>query len=344
MATIKEIAKLVGVSIGTVDRVIHNRGRVNQETKDKIQAAIDELGYKPNTAAQALAVRKKKLKIVFIIPERKLNPFFQSIRIAAENKARELEEFGVQVIFVKLYYVEGITFCIEDDIISMLEEADGLVCLGAGFDGVDDYLAIMKRRRKPVVFYNMKNLDYHYLAYVGCDYVQSGRLAAGLSALAGGSEAKVCVFSQGLDIADSYCKRMEGFQAEVEKSYPKMQIVARRDISINPIDNFLTMQQVLEEFPDTNVVYVVNPANYQICEAVNRADTKKQIKVITNDIVEGQDKMIEQGIIAATVCQEPDKQGAESLDILFRYLAFGEKPQQKMCYTNLSIHIAQNIG
>ena len=54
MATIKDIAKLSGYSIGTVSRVINNRPDVSPETREKIQAAIDELGFQPNSNAQQL--------------------------------------------------------------------------------------------------------------------------------------------------------------------------------------------------------------------------------------------------------------------------------------------------
>lgn len=51
MATIKQIAKLAGVSIGTVDRVLHERGGLAPDTKARVQAAIEELGYVPNQTA-----------------------------------------------------------------------------------------------------------------------------------------------------------------------------------------------------------------------------------------------------------------------------------------------------
>ncbi len=74
MATIKEIADLAGVSRGTVDRVINNRGDVNRETAEKIRAIIKQLGYKPNPAGMALAAQKKKYLIGIILFSRK-NPF-----------------------------------------------------------------------------------------------------------------------------------------------------------------------------------------------------------------------------------------------------------------------------
>ena len=57
--TIFDVAKLSGVSRRTVDRVIHEKGRVSQETIEKVRKAIKELGYTPNPAASSLANRKE---------------------------------------------------------------------------------------------------------------------------------------------------------------------------------------------------------------------------------------------------------------------------------------------
>ena len=56
--TIAEIARLAGVSIGTVDRVLHNRGRVAPKTVETIMAIIDEYGYQPNAFARNLKLQK----------------------------------------------------------------------------------------------------------------------------------------------------------------------------------------------------------------------------------------------------------------------------------------------
>ena len=58
---IKDIALKAGVSIGTVDRVLHKRGEVSDGTKVKIQKIIDELDYRPNLLASSLASKKSVL-------------------------------------------------------------------------------------------------------------------------------------------------------------------------------------------------------------------------------------------------------------------------------------------
>lgn len=343
MTTIKEIAKTAGVSIGTVDRVIHNRGMVNEQTKERILSVMKELNYKPNHAAQGLAVRKKKLKLCFLIPDAKKNPFFLKVREAAEKKAEELKQYGVQVSFITLKADQNHEFHPEENFMEKIEQQDGIAVLGIKIAEMTKCLDEAERLGIPVVFYNTMIDGRKFLAYVGCDYGNSGKLAAGLSALIGGEDAKVCIYSEKLPEITSYFERLNGFQTEMQKRYPAMQILDIREISKNQTENEQSVQDMLEKFPDVNVVYVINPADYGICEAISRTDEKHQIRIITNDLVKEQITMIQQGIISATVCQEPEKQGAQPLDILFRYLAFGVVPENKICYTNLSIHIAQNI-
>ena len=57
--TIKDIARMAGVSAGTVDRVLHNRGDVSPKSKAKVQKVLDEIHYQPNVFAIGLAAKKK---------------------------------------------------------------------------------------------------------------------------------------------------------------------------------------------------------------------------------------------------------------------------------------------
>ncbi len=78
MATIKDIADLAGVSRGTVDRVLNNRGAVNSQTAEKIMEIVRALDYRPNKAGTALAAQKKKYRIgVILFSEH--NPFFDEV-------------------------------------------------------------------------------------------------------------------------------------------------------------------------------------------------------------------------------------------------------------------------
>ena len=75
MATIKEIAEYSGASRGTVDRVIHNRGRVAPDVEKAVREAIEALDYKPNKAGRILASAKKSRKIGIVMQSNE-NRFF----------------------------------------------------------------------------------------------------------------------------------------------------------------------------------------------------------------------------------------------------------------------------
>ena len=59
---------MAGVSIGTIDRVIHNRGEVAEKTRVKVQQYLKETNYSPNVMAQALK-SKKRFHLVSLLPE-----------------------------------------------------------------------------------------------------------------------------------------------------------------------------------------------------------------------------------------------------------------------------------
>ncbi len=90
MATIKQIAELAGVSRGTVDRVLNNRGSVNANTAARVREIAEKLNYKPNKAGLMLAAQKKNLKIgvIFLFPDS--NPFFSEVLEGVNAKAKRI--------------------------------------------------------------------------------------------------------------------------------------------------------------------------------------------------------------------------------------------------------------
>ena len=79
MATIKDVAKLVGVTVTTVSRVLNNRGYISEITRKKVYDAMEELNYQPNELARSL-YRKKSNFIGLIIPN-VAHPFLRSLQV-----------------------------------------------------------------------------------------------------------------------------------------------------------------------------------------------------------------------------------------------------------------------
>lgn len=345
MATVKEIAEKSGVSIGTVDRVLHNRGRVSAETRKRVQEVADELRYVPNRVAQSLAVRKKKLHLGFVQVNEGGHPFFADINAAARKMAEDLSEYGVKVSFLTLnvYIMENNSFDVglsaPKDL--DLQELDGLAI--PGWVKLADLRAQI-RPGVPVVSYNQYATEGDWLAYVGCDYGHSGAIAAGLCALSGGPKPRIAILSEGA--ADkqptSYTERVEEFRRRLETEYPASAVVGTMFFSGNYSEDVLRCRYFLRKHPDVTAAYVVNPGDYSICEIIRRFDPERRIRIITNDLCQSQKEMLRNGCISAAITQQPEVQGSCPLQILYEYLAFGKKPQNQNIYTKLEIRVAGN--
>ena len=102
--TIKDIARLSGVSIGTVSNVINGKGRYSEETRKKVNKIIKQSNFMPNVAARSLRDKLNPL-IAMVVPfaqsgEIIVNPFFAQLISGVENGARD-RKFHVIVTGVK---------------------------------------------------------------------------------------------------------------------------------------------------------------------------------------------------------------------------------------------------
>lgn len=166
MATIKQIAELAGVSRGTVDRVLNNRGSVNANTAARVREIAEKLNYKPNKAGLMLAAQKKNLKIgVILFPDS--NPFFSEVLEGVNAKAKELSAYNFTVLIRQVPFDETEQFNTMEALLA--EGINGLVI--APFNSL--YIAAeidrLTEMNIPVITVNTDILSRR-IAYVGSNY------------------------------------------------------------------------------------------------------------------------------------------------------------------------------
>ena len=96
-----DIAEMAGVSVCTVDRVIHNRGRVSEENEKKVRAILEKANYQPNLMARSLA-SKKQYHFLAITPSFKPGEYWEAISEGIDKAASETEFYNVNV--TKLFF------------------------------------------------------------------------------------------------------------------------------------------------------------------------------------------------------------------------------------------------
>ena len=98
---IVDIAKMAGVSVGTVDRVIHNRGRVSEENRKKVQAILEMVNYQPNLMARSLA-SKKQYHFLLQSPRLLLRRSREAISEGIDKAASEMGSYNITI--TKLFF------------------------------------------------------------------------------------------------------------------------------------------------------------------------------------------------------------------------------------------------
>lgn len=95
-ARIKDIAERAGVSVGTVDRVLHNRPSVSPAARQKVEQALEEMQYQPNIYASALA-SNKPYTFIMILPEHVKTAYWEEIEEGANKAISDRQDFKVEL-------------------------------------------------------------------------------------------------------------------------------------------------------------------------------------------------------------------------------------------------------
>lgn len=341
MTTLKEIAALAGVSRGTVDRVLNNRGSVNPETEKRVREIVSSLNYQPNKAALTLASQKKKITIgVILFGLENGNMFFRDVVEGVEYQQAKLTGYGCTVI----------TRTTAFDPHAQLDAIDAL--LDSGIHGlvISPYNSpeIINRINElidmgiPAITTNTDIPDSKRIAYVGSNYYKGGCTAGGLMGLITNGQARVGIVT-GSSLILCHSQRIKGFLDTIHTRYPGIKI---EDIKTNFDDDFKSYKaatDLIQNHPELDALYFTAAGVYGGCRAVIDLHKEKQIKIISFDAVEKTKQLIRDGIIAATICQQPFQQGSRPVKLMFDYLTTGVQPENPIQYTEASIKIRENV-
>lgn len=170
MITIKEVAKLSGVSISTVSRVINDSKPVSPEVRKRVLSVIEETGYKPNDVARSLVTRRSYLIGVII------NNLAQSY---VADIVRGIEEIGKMYDYDILLCSSYFSKEAQKKYLQLLDrkQAEGIFLVGHSFD--DEILDLAKSLNKPCVFFTKKtregmehiSIDNFAAAYEATNYL-----------------------------------------------------------------------------------------------------------------------------------------------------------------------------
>lgn len=343
--TIVDVAKMAGVSKGTVDRVLHSRGEVSKKSAERVKAAIEQLGYEPNLHASLLATRRR-LSIACLLPSSDEGEYWDMVRQGCIKGGEEVSALGVelQLFFYDQYDVESFRAAGEQ----MLESDPIGVVLPPFFK--NDTLAIAQRlsqRHIPYVYIDSRIEDSGYLAYFGMPSYKSGRLVAALLTERCSTEQVddilcVRVKRDKTGLSDPTIDRRLGFNDYINQYFPEARI---HSLFIDPHDEReieARLDAFFAEHPAVKYVVTFNSRVHLIAEYLRQHPLEGR-RVIGYDDLERNVAALRMGAVTILIRQDIVAYTAHAVSALVDYTLMHKAPQVKDDYVHMDILTRFNI-
>lgn len=342
--TIRQIAKIANVSRGTVDRALNHRPGIKPEIAEQIRQLASDLGYKPNLAAKLLSDHQYGGCKIGIILVTENNPFYDDILQGAKACLAEQADFGIEsVITILEDYDDGAkqVAAMED---MAQQGVGGLVMTPICSEKVAEKINELTARGIATVTINSDLPETKRISYVGCCHEKSGEVLAGiLNFLSGGRPLQVGAIA-GPEHNIAVMQRKDGFLKMVSRDYPNIHIAAVFQNESNEKSSYRITEKLLANFPVLDVLCVLGAGVIGSIQAVRDSGRAGTLKVITYDLIQAVQQGMLDGVVDATITQEPFQQGFRGVKTIISYLAYKQPPKREYDYTRLAILTKQCLN
>jgi LacI family transcriptional regulator len=326
--TIKDIAELAGVSKGTVDRVIHNRGKVSQKALDKITKLLEEIDYQANPIARNLK-NNKVYQICVVLP----NPEEDSFWVPCTNGVNQaIDKFKSFLVDIKLFFYspKSTKSFIEINKQVLKLEPDAVLLSTLFYKESISVVNNYKSANILVSTFNNQIDLKQVVSFVGQDLYQSGRVAARLMHMLIHEKSTViiCHLDEPINNASHMQKKEKGFRAyfdELRKlEYNILTFNADKENLNKSLNEFLNAQE------NVSGIFVTTSKAHNVIEILQE-NNFKNIKVIGYDLLSENITLLKSNLISFLIHQSPKAQTYIGLTYLIEHFLFNKDiPDQKL--------------
>lgn len=318
--TIKHIAERAGVSVGTVDRVLHNRPNVSPKAYSKVKKTLEELNYEPNMYASALA-HNKSYTFYCLMPKHASEAYWEEVEDGQLKACEARRDFNVNINI--LYYkrndpktfTEAYTHCLE-------QNPSGVIIVPATLELTRQFTDLLHDRNIPFVLLDSYMPDLRPLAFYGQDSFASGYFAAKMLMLIAREDKQIMLMKQTLDGIRVASKQQEnrevGFRHYMRDHFPEVEII---EMDLPHEVNRKKYNDIMETFftshPAIHNCIALNSKAHLVGEFLLNTN-RRNIQIMGYDMVEKNAKCIREGSISFLIAQHGYMQGYYSVDALAR--------------------------
>lgn len=340
---VKDIAILAGVSIGTVDRVIHNRGEVSEATRLRILKIIDEVNFEPDILASTLA-SKKEHRLAALIPAP--NPdsdFWKSPKSGIDKAMDSLSHYSVSLKSFTFNQFDKDDFKKQIKAI-MKDLPDGVLFTPVFYDESVELIDFLYEHNIPFIFVNSTIDHPKCLSFVGQDSKQSGYVAGKLMSLIIPDYSDILIVNISLSIHNHkhILKRQKGFEKYfVDHNCKKHNIEILNIHDTSEENTMAIIKSALVRNNNIKGIFVTNSKVFKICRVLEEAKNG-MLRIIGYDLLEDNVNYLKLGMIDFLISQKPIEQGYNGIISLFNHVVLKKQIKEKQ-FLPIDIITKENI-
>ena len=323
--TIKDIAKLAGVSKGTVDRVLHKRGYVSRASFEKINDVLKIIDYKPNLIARNLR-NNKNYNISIMLPDPKIDAYWLACIKGIEDAVNEFKAYNLSI---------GIFYFNPEKRKSFLKTSEKVFALAP--DAVLLAPIFHKETLEVIQKYNSNNIIVNTFnnqvesslvkSFIGQDLFRSGRVGAKLlDSIAEPSQIAIIHIDEDYKNAIHMQEKERGFRMYFEEKENGSNITT---LKLKHPNIELNFNAFLNENPDLSGIFITTSKGYQIAKRIGEIKGKK-IRVVGYDLIDENIVYLQQGIIDFIIHQNQKGQAYFGLTSLIEYFLFQKEIPERI--------------
>ena len=333
---------MAGVSAGTVDRVLHNRGRVSEEAMKKVKKTLKKIDYHPNLIARSLA-SKKACRIMTVMPSFASGEYWSEVSKGINKAEQEFSDFHLEVQCRFFNQYDKVSF---DTIVEEVKQGDyqGVIIATLFKDSTYNFAQWLDKKEIPYILIDAFIENTNCIAYYGTDSFRSGYIGGRLLFEKIKNDDNILLFnitSKGAVESTQVSTREKGFRDYLSKTNYKGSIYPVSISAETPEQNkkIIDMHIERKDRPRAGIIFnsrVHLPAEYF---------SKYKIQdffLIGYDAIEANVKFLKNGIVSSLIAQRPEVQGYNSAKAMFYYLTLNHEAT-KMNYMPIDILIKENI-
>lgn len=321
---IKDIARALGVSTGTVDRALHAKPGINPMTRTRVLRMAESLGYRPNLAARHLKSRRAVHLSVHL--PREIALFWDSLREGIREAAAPFAP-TLEVDFASYPRLgEGDVPLFER---ALADGTNGFIVAPGDPVALRPWIRAAAQKSVPVVCVVTDAPDTQRLTSISADPYTVGAVAGEFLSRCLPEGGQVAFFTGWLATQD-HADKLRGFEASLQALGARLHVAGVVEAHDDEREGHQHALRLLRAKPDLKGLYVSTVNSLPVLRAAEELGRLNDLTIITTDLFPGLVDWVRTGRVAATVYQRPISQGRLALRALYEFIVNGTCPPSRI--------------